>query len=46
VVAVREALARSYLDVKCYFGLSFRIGAVMTTAQQGLQDFLIKTLGQ
>ena len=44
VEAVRKAMEEASLDPQAYASHSFRIGAAMTEAQQGLQNSLIKTL--
>ena len=46
VVAVREALVASGVNLSHYAGIVFRIGAATTAAGCGLQDSLIKTLVQ
>ena len=46
VKAVRSALEASRINPSNYAGHSFRIGAATTAASCGLQDSLIKTLGQ
>ena len=43
---VRAALRPSGVDVSCYSGHSFRIGAASTAAAVGMEDSLIKTLGR
>ena len=45
MVAVRISLRMAGLDPTQYAGHSFWIGAATATAQQGIQDSLIKTLG-
>ena len=46
VEAIRRALTTMGHNCAHYAGHSFRIGAAMTAARQGLQDSLIKTLGR
>ena len=46
ISAIREALSASRIDASKYVGHSFRIGAVITAASKGIQDSLIKTMGQ
>ena len=46
VTAIRTALAAAGINPSHYAGHSFRIGATTTAARQGVQDFLIKTLGR
>ena len=46
VTAIRTALAAAGINPSHYAGHSFRIGAMKTAARQGIQDSLIKTLGQ
>ena len=43
---LRQALARSGLDVSLYSGHSFCIGATTTVASVWIEDALIKTLGR
>ena len=43
---LREALGSTGVDVSCYSGHSFRIGAATTAASVGIEDSLIKTLGR
>ena len=43
---LREALGSIGVDVSCYSGHSFRIGAATTAASVGIEDSLIKTLGR
>ena len=47
MMVVRKALEQAGLDPAVYAGHSFRIGAVTTTAQRGVQDSLLinKTRG-
>ena len=47
MTVVRKALEQAGLDPAVYAGHSFRIGAVTTTAQRGVQDSLLinKTRG-
>ena len=46
VRTVRSTLAGQGFDVSQYCGHSFRIGAATTAAQNGIEDCVIKTLGQ
>ena len=46
VMKVREALQQIGMEPKNYAGHSFKIGAATTAARKGIQDSLIKTLGQ
>ena len=46
VDAVRQALGRAGISAAGYSGHSFRIGAAPTAAQAGLEDSVIKMLGQ
>ena len=46
VIAVHTALVILGINPSHYAGHSFRIGAATTVANSGLQDSLIKTLGQ
>ena len=46
VTAVREALQTAGVDQSKYCGYSFRIGAATTTAFRGMEDSIIKTLGE
>jgi len=46
VKAMREALTSVGYSCSLYAGPSLRIGAATVAAQQGIQDFLIKTLGR
>ena len=46
VTQIRQILESIGLPQHDFAGHSFRIGAATTTAQQGLSDTLIKTLGQ
>ena len=43
---VREALLTGGLDVSCYSGHSFKIGAATTAARVGINDAIIKQLGR
>lgn len=43
---MRVALQSAGVDVACYSGNSFRIGAATTAAAVGVEDSLIKTLGR
>ena len=43
---VREALTKAGIDQSKYSGHSFRIGAATTAAAKGMEDCIIKTLGQ
>ena len=45
VRSVREALTRAGIDVQCYSGHSFRVGAATTAAACGVEDSLIKITG-
>ena len=45
VAAVHQALAADGLDVSHFSGHSFRIGAATTTAQVGIPDSVIQSLG-
>ena len=46
VAAVCQALAADGLDVSRFNGHSFRIGAATTTAQVGIPDSVIQSLGR
>ena len=46
VVKLREVLEAIGLQPEKYAGHSFQIGAATTAAAQGIQDSLIKTMGQ
>ena len=46
VSATRSTLTTAGFKAEHYAGHSFRIGAATTTAQKGIQDSLIKTLGR
>ena len=46
VAKVREVLEEAGLDPRKYAGHSFRIGAMTTAAARGVEDSVIKTLGQ
>ena len=46
IAKVREVLEEAGLYPKKYAGHSFRIGAVTTAAAHGVEDSVIKTLGQ
>ena len=43
---LREALTNAGIDASKFSGHSFRIGAASTAAALGVEDSLIKTLGQ
>ena len=43
---LRRALSECGIDSSLYAGHSFRIGAATTAAARGMQDSLIKILGQ
>ncbi len=45
VKALRQALGKAGIDPTKYSGHSFRIGAVTTAAEKGMEDSVIKTLG-
>ena len=46
VKKVREVLGLSGVEVDCYSGHRFRIGAATTAAMAGVEDSLIRTLGR
>jgi len=46
VAAIRDALKAGGIDASLYAGHSFQIGAATTAAKVGMQDSLIRTLGQ
>ena len=46
VAEVRGALEKAGLDQSRYCGYSFRIGAVTTAAEHGIEDSVIKILGR
>lgn len=46
VKRMRVALQSAGVDVACYSGHSFRIGAATTAAAVGMEDSLIRTLGR
>ena len=46
MTSVRSALTAAGYNALDYAGHSFRIGAATTAAQRGIQDSMIKTLGQ
>jgi len=43
---VRKVLQEVGIDQNAYSGHSFQIGAATTAATQGIQDSLIKTMGE
>ena len=43
---VWDGLKKAGIDDKNYSGHSFRIGAVTTAAQKGIEDAIIKSLGR
>ena len=46
VTEIKRALSAAGIDPKPYSGHSFRIGAAMTAAKQGVEDSTIKMLGR